>query len=577
MTGEVPGPELQEAAAQYAGLGWPVFPCQERGKVPCKAEGLIEHGVLDAKRSPFWVKQFWGRWPHANVGVAAGEGAGWWVLDADIDQAAGKDGFATLALLQDLFGEALPETLGQSTPSGGRHWLFKWPGHAVPNSASKRLGPGLDTRGDGGYIVVGPSIHPNGGRYRWSGDPAATPIAAAPDWLLRLLVGGDEDLEWCRARVEGKTLPAWLAKRLDKPQPVSAARPLPAGGVHPYARAALEDECKTVRQTLPGNQNNALNEAAFKLGTLVGGGHLPEGLARQHLMAAALAWSWDPKRGPWKPEKLAKIIDSGLTAGAKEPRDLPPPPARGGLGSRRGGRAGAGGMLRLDPERRGEAVERARTLWRSRQALERTPAARWLAAERIDPAGPGGRGGWPVLGFVPALTYEVAAAGGGVSAELGRWPALVAPMARWGEDTDGRPLLCGVLALWLADDGRPAHIVDGGGTAQRAMRGLGDWWGAAVRLSPLGGDRLLLATGLAVGLRARMARPDLPVWVAGSLSAMAGLVLPPSIAEVVVLGAERAGDEARARTRHALARGGRAVGFGDRTAARAGAPWRATG
>src|SRR5699024_4806013 len=47
------------------------------------------------------------------------------------------------------------------------------------------LFPSIDIRGDGGYIVVSPSVHVNGD-YQWevSNRPSEVDIAEAPGWLL---------------------------------------------------------------------------------------------------------------------------------------------------------------------------------------------------------------------------------------------------------------------------------------------------------------------------------------------------------------------------------------------------------
>src|SRR5262249_21543270 len=66
-----------------------------------------------------------------------------------------------------------------------RHLLFRWPGIDIRNSAS-RVAPGVDVRGEGGYIVCAPSMHPSGKRYAWSVD-SATCFACAPEWLLSMI------------------------------------------------------------------------------------------------------------------------------------------------------------------------------------------------------------------------------------------------------------------------------------------------------------------------------------------------------------------------------------------------------
>jgi hypothetical protein len=61
-------------------------------------------------------------------------------------------------------------------------------GVAIRNSAGK-LGPGLDVRADGGYIVLPPSIHPSGNPYEWAPGfgPDECEIKPLPEPLVRLL------------------------------------------------------------------------------------------------------------------------------------------------------------------------------------------------------------------------------------------------------------------------------------------------------------------------------------------------------------------------------------------------------
>jgi hypothetical protein len=551
---EVAGPELFEAAAAYAARGWAVFPCVAGDKLPYKEKDFFEHGVNDAKTSPYWVKQYWTRWPKANVGLAAGEQSGFWVMDADIKDAVGdkpaENGFETLQILEGLFGEPLPETLGQNTPSGGRHWLFRWPGRPVKNSARSRLGPGLDTRSSGGYILAAPSIHPNGGRYAWIGSPDSTPIAPAPEWVIRLLMGEPEDLDWLRLRLDGRELPAFLAKRIGQPVPKAAARApsTKTERISAYARAALDDETKRVRQTGPGNQNNALNEAAFKLGGLVATNALPEDLVRQHLMAAALGWSIDPRKGGWDPAHLEKIIDGGIAAGRNHPRDVPEQPERQ--------------QRRYQPQRRhrggapspaalGVQMAAGRAVWNARAAsLTDTPAAAFLAANGVDPATAG-----PWFGF-----GEVEYLHGPDGAEpvcIGRWPALLAGMARW-PDREGKPEVRAVLATFLSPDGRMATIADPStGEVLPSRRLIGAWQGAAVRLGKVSGERLHLTTGAVIGLQTRNAYPGVPVWIGGPVSALLHMALPETVRDVIVIGADAASDELRGRVARALGGDGR--------------------
>jgi hypothetical protein len=82
----------------------------------------------------------------------------------------------------------MPDTLEAVTGSRGRHFYFQHPGVAVPNMVG--LLPGIDVRGDGGLVVAPPSIHVSGNHYFWDGmDGLASEIAAAPAWLLEMIMG----------------------------------------------------------------------------------------------------------------------------------------------------------------------------------------------------------------------------------------------------------------------------------------------------------------------------------------------------------------------------------------------------
>ena len=161
-------------ALALAAHGFPVFACAPGTKVPAmpKAEG--GRGCLDATVDQERIEAWWRRWPDANIAIATGKTH--WVLDID-----GEAGAQTLTTLEDRHG-ALPSTIRIVTPSGGEHYWFR-PVAGLRNSA-RRIGPGIDTRGDGGYVVVPPSVV-NGRRYTVSVD-AGPAIAAAPDWLIGL-------------------------------------------------------------------------------------------------------------------------------------------------------------------------------------------------------------------------------------------------------------------------------------------------------------------------------------------------------------------------------------------------------
>jgi putative DNA primase/helicase len=119
---------------------------------------------------------WWEECPAANVGIATGGGLV--VLDED-----GTDGAASLE------GKHLPPTPCASTGKG-LHRYFASGNGQVRNAV--RLLPGVDLRGEGGYVVAPPSIHPSGAAYAWCDGLAPDEVALAPmpDWLANLLGQG---------------------------------------------------------------------------------------------------------------------------------------------------------------------------------------------------------------------------------------------------------------------------------------------------------------------------------------------------------------------------------------------------
>lgn len=123
----------------------PVFPCKPGGKEP-----LTPRGHLDATTDATRINGYWNAHPGANIGIPTGKRSGFLVLDID------EGGAESLHELEREHGE-LPATCAVETGSGGKHYYFRYPaGEDVRNSAGK-LGPGLDIRGEGGYIIAPPS------------------------------------------------------------------------------------------------------------------------------------------------------------------------------------------------------------------------------------------------------------------------------------------------------------------------------------------------------------------------------------------------------------------------------------
>lgn len=193
VLGDNPAP----AAAAYAALGLAVFPVHgvdTSGRCSCgKGCGSSAgkhprtvNGLLDATLDPDQIRTCWHRWPAANIGIATGAASGLWVLD--VDPAHG--GLESIERLEAVHGELAP-TWCVETGGDGLHLWFLLGEAGLRNSAG-RLGPGLDVRAEGGYVIVPPSRHRSGQAYRWADGwhPALVALVPAPPWLLAL--AGDE-------------------------------------------------------------------------------------------------------------------------------------------------------------------------------------------------------------------------------------------------------------------------------------------------------------------------------------------------------------------------------------------------
>jgi len=165
---------MLSAAQNLAAKGLWVFPCRAADKRPATARGL-----KDATTDAEIITRWWRDNPQFNIGIATGSVSRIFVVDID-----GDDGEGELRKLEAAHG-ALPITV-ESLTGHGRHLYFAWPvDRPVRNSAS-RIGRGIDTRGDGGYVLAPPSLHPTGRRYSWSCDTGSA-FSLAPAWLLDLL------------------------------------------------------------------------------------------------------------------------------------------------------------------------------------------------------------------------------------------------------------------------------------------------------------------------------------------------------------------------------------------------------
>lgn len=165
------------AALAYAKAGWCVFPLPEGGK----AATLKDWPKL-ASKDPEQIRKWWTKTPRANIaGIPPG---GYFVFDVDAGE--GKRGAEVLKDLEAKH-DRIPRALVAHTGGGGLHYVLKLPEGAAP---PKGLANAYDVKTSSGYIVMAPSVHPNGTPYRWrefEPEEFAEHFADAPEapqWLV---------------------------------------------------------------------------------------------------------------------------------------------------------------------------------------------------------------------------------------------------------------------------------------------------------------------------------------------------------------------------------------------------------
>lgn len=147
---------------------FPVFPLKPREKVPA-----TQHGLLDATTDEEQIRKWWSDTPDANIAIRTGDGLV--VIDGD----RRNQGHLTL---RDLIKRHViwPATYKVLTADGA-HFYFHSDIHIA--SGADALGPGVDVKGQGGYVVAPPSVHPSGHLYRYDVESESKP-QPLPFWVV---------------------------------------------------------------------------------------------------------------------------------------------------------------------------------------------------------------------------------------------------------------------------------------------------------------------------------------------------------------------------------------------------------
>jgi hypothetical protein len=211
---------LRDRALAYGVHGVPVFPCVPGGKTP-----LAHNGFHDATTDPDAITAWWTRYPNANIATPTGS-PGIDVLDVDVrPNGSGWPAFNKAKRAGLLHGWLRAVV----TPSGGLH--LHYPGTVQRNGSIRDQH--LDFRGDGGYVLLAPSL-------------GQTKTYSRRYTVLRNRPGPGTPLDW-----------AAVSTLLDPPLPDRPHRPS-------TTRYPIKWLAAHVARQVEGNRDNALFWAACR-------------------------------------------------------------------------------------------------------------------------------------------------------------------------------------------------------------------------------------------------------------------------------------------------------------------------
>ena len=163
---------LLETALGYNELGWSTILARKQDKLPIKAWKKYQTTLPTTKE----IKSDCSQYPESNLAIITGTLSG--IIVIDIDSAEGREAYIAEC------GE-IHETIQAKTGRAdgqGLHLFFKHPGDGLYANMAKVF-PGIDVRGDGGYVIAPPSIHESGNTYEWQN---IHPIEDGLDDLMEL-------------------------------------------------------------------------------------------------------------------------------------------------------------------------------------------------------------------------------------------------------------------------------------------------------------------------------------------------------------------------------------------------------
>lgn len=241
--------------SQYLSMGWALVPlhhvaiiadevriaprCSCKMAYSCKSAG--KHPRLKAWQQPEnlvrTVEQLLMYPPETNWGLATGRASGVWALDVDLK---GMAAFERLVKKN-----VMAPTRLHRTGSGGWHLIYQMPTDFVPTNRTGALPEGIDVRGDGGQIVLPPSVSGTGAYTLQELDP---PVMNSLLVLFDGMVNSANDalLDLIRPRPVTQRVPQAIMARVD-----------PGGRYATYARKAVDGELTALRETHSSRNSRA--------------------------------------------------------------------------------------------------------------------------------------------------------------------------------------------------------------------------------------------------------------------------------------------------------------------------------
>ena len=177
QTGFLDGGTYGESAPTSYDMGWWPIPLVQGRKVPPRGVRYKRYREEPLPRDQVisWVKAY----PNCDIGFLTGRGPNHFVIDVD----ERNYGLQTLHSMPEL-GDDMYHTLHGYSPNG-LHGHFRQGDRDLP-STQHAIGPGIDTKGEGGYVKVPPSA---GYGFYSRGLVPLEDVPVFPDSVVELLQG----------------------------------------------------------------------------------------------------------------------------------------------------------------------------------------------------------------------------------------------------------------------------------------------------------------------------------------------------------------------------------------------------